>query len=160
MIYTLNDLGLPEAVGQFARQPAGIIFFAGGPGSGRTTSAAVLAENVASTTGRKVATLNKIGPEVLRDEREAGATAFLIDGPLSVDGLAAMVEAATGGALVIATMPGDRHPYSTLVDIVQAAEDWSGRLRRDFDAALYAIIHQSLAGSALQTEVHFHDDWR
>lgn len=60
-----------------------------------------------------------------------------------------MVTAASHGALVIATMDGGPHPYSRLLDVVQAAEDWSGKLRRDFDAALYAIIQLTLVDDVL-----------
>lgn len=161
MTSSLNDLGIPESAGQFAHQRAGLIFFAGAPGSGRTTSAAALAGHITSTTGRDVKAVGKdAAAAVLQDEMEAGATAFLIDGPLGVDRLAAMVEAAVGGALIVATLSAANHPYAVLVDTIQAAEDWTGRLRRDFDATLYAIIQQKLSGDVLEAEVHFNSDSR
>ena len=74
----------------------------------------------------------------------------------SVDGLWALTRAASNGALVVATMAADNHPYSRLVDLICLAEDWSGSFRRDFDAVLYAVIHREPASGREQPEAQIH----
>lgn len=149
---------LPEIALRFAGQSAGLIVFAGGPKSGKTTAATALAEHVRSTTERAI---SGPGPGVASLAMGEGHSdrpgVLLLDTTMTVDGLAAAIEAAAAGDLVIVTMTGDRAVYSGLLDCVQAAEDWSGKLRRDFDAALYAIIHQSISNGVPAVEVvHTH----
>lgn len=159
----LNDLGLPGAVGRFSQEPAGLIVFAGGKGSGYRESAYALAEHVASTTGRAVVAISSspmpsgisvrhrtasgyhATAHAIREEAACtGWPVILADATLDTDTLGEMVKAAAAGIPVIATMESEREsPYAHLVDLIWAAEDWGGGFRRDFDDALYAVVTQT-----------------
>lgn len=148
----LSDLDLPDVVRQFANERSGLIVFAG---DSSRPAAYALAEHTAAATGRTVTALTTrpVPPdstaqrrdgtisEAISDESQQKAPVLLIETRLTADSLADMVAAASQGALVITEMAsGHQNPYLHLVDLIQASEDWDGALRRDFDAALYAII--------------------
>jgi Tfp pilus assembly pilus retraction ATPase PilT len=164
--------GLMEA---FALEQSGLIVFAGGPGSGRTTSAYAMAEHflaagrpvVAISTGpavgtdvrhRPVSRRSDI-PDAVRAEAAAGSAALLVDCDQDTDSLAAIVEAATSGSVMIATLNNrGTGSYTHLLNLVEAAEDWDGNLRRDFESSLYAVVTQALVetttGTTLAAEIH------
>lgn len=156
-------------------EPSGLIVFAGGPGSGRTTSAHALADRI-TDDGRSVVEISAgpaVGntarrhrvarrsdiPAAVRAEAAAGAPVLLVDADQDADSLSAIVDAATAGALVIVTLNNrGAGSYIHLLNLIEAAEDWTGRLRTDFDAALCAVITQTMietaAGTTLKAEIH------
>lgn len=122
-------MDIAELTARFTAEPSGLLVFAG---SGRYASADAVAKAI-SGTGRAVTAVAAgevppTGVSVIRADIK------------SIDSLWTLVEAATRGALVIAELDADSHPYRRLVDLVQAAEDWEGDFRRDFEAALYAVV--------------------
>lgn len=166
---------LPGLLESFTHQQSGLIVFAGGRGSGRTTSAYALAERVAAA-GRCVVAISEgpvIGtavrahpvrrrrdiPDAVRAEAAAGATVLLVDSDQDTDSLSSLVEAAAAGALVIATLDNrGTGSYIHLLNLIEAAEDWGGGLRADFEACLCAVITQTLAdtesGATLAADIH------
>lgn len=173
----LNDLNLPEVVSRFSYESAGLIVFAGANGSGNA-SAYAMAEHVGSAAGRKVTAISSatattpvttaIGrrsaagygelARAIREESAVDGAAILVEARFSPDILREIVSA-SGGGLVIATMDSDRqYPYVELIDLIWAAEDEDGGFRRDFEAALYAVVTQKIvdtgSGKVLETHVH------
>lgn len=166
--------GFSQALDGFLLEQSGLIVFAGGPGSGRTTSAYALVERivasglpaVAISTGPVVDSsvrhrpVNHCGdiPDAVRAEMAAGTAVLLVDSDQDADSLSAMVDAVTEGALVIATLDNrGTDSYIHLLNLIESAEDWGGHLRGDFDAWLYAVITQALietpAGPTLTAEL-------
>lgn len=166
----IDTLSLPDAALQFAGNPRGILFLSGAAGSGRSTTAHALAAYVraAGHTVTVISTGDQSAPRglsshwrqagpgavtrMVQEEAGKGTDVIVVDAAPTVDSLGAIVDAAASGAAVVATMPGTstENAYSHLVDLVQAAQDWSGSLRRNFDTVLFAIIHQALTGSGAE----------
>jgi Tfp pilus assembly pilus retraction ATPase PilT len=166
---------LSDLLNSFALESSGLIVFAGGPGSGRTTSSHTLAERIAAT-GRSVVAISagpamgtavrhrpvdgRSGiPDAVRAETASGTEVLVVDSDQDVDSLSAIVGAAAAGALVVATLNNrGTGSYSHLLNLIEAAEDWDGRLRADFDASLRAVVTQDLVesstGAVLEAEVH------
>lgn len=169
-IVSLDDLGIPEQVKRLADAPRGLILFTGPTGSGKSTSMAGLVDLINSTRDVRIFTLEdpvefthrskralvshrEIGvdtanfTEGLRRVRRQDPNVILVGEMRDHETIAAAIEAADTGHLVIATLHTNSAPETISRIINSFPAERQEQIRITLSSTLLAVIAQQLVPS-------------
>lgn len=166
-IVTLDDLGVPQQIKALAARPRGLILFTGATGSGKSTTMAGLVDLINETRSERVFTLEdpvefthsskkclishrEIGEDTpsfdegLRRVRREDPDVILIGEMRDYQTIAAAIEAADTGHLVIATLHTNSAPETISRIINQFPAAQQDQVRVTLASTLIAVISQTL----------------
>ncbi len=170
-ILTLEELGLPSSLHEFAQRPRGLVLVTGPTGSGKSTTLASLIDEINRTRAGHILTiedpiefLHKHG-RCLVNQREIGsdATGFadalraglrqdpdviLVGEMRDLETIATALTAAETGHLVFATLHtrGAASTIDRIIDVFSAEQQ--GQVRAQLAASLEGVVTQTLLPTA------------
>jgi twitching motility protein PilT len=184
---TLEDLGMPPSLHDFASKPRGLVLVTGPTGSGKSTTLAAIVDEINRTRRDHIMTIEdpieflhrhkscvvnqrEIGPdaisfaEALRGALRQDPDVILLGEMRDLETISTALTAAETGHLVFATLHTQDAPSTVdrLIDAFPAAQQ--GQVRVQVAATLQGIVTQTLlptadgAGRVPATEILFPDD--
>jgi len=168
---TLEDLGLPESLHEFATKPRGLVLVTGPTGSGKSTTLAAIIDEINRTRRDHIMTIEdpieflhrhkscivnqrEIGPdatgfaEALRGALRQDPDVILLGEMRDLETIATALTAAETGHLVFATVHTQDAPSTVdrLIDVFPGAQQ--SQVRVQIAATLQGIITQTLLPTA------------
>ena len=184
---TLQDLGLPESLYEFARKPRGIVLVTGPTGSGKSTTLAALIDYINANRSDHIITIEDpieflhLHKRCIVNQREIGSDAptfaaalrgalrqdpdvILLGEMRDLETISTALTAAETGHLVFATVHTQNAPSTVdrLIDVFPAAQQEQVRIQ--IAATLQGVVTQTLLpradgqGRAAALEILIPDD--
>jgi twitching motility protein PilT len=170
-ITTIDDLGLPPVIHEFAKKPRGLVLFTGPTGSGKSTSLAAIIDEINEAREEHILTIEDpieflhSHKKCLVNQRELGADAqsfamglkaalrqdpdvILVGEMRDLETIQTALTAAETGHLVFATLHTQDAPQTIdrIIDVFPAAQQ--GQVRVQLSVALQGIVTQTLLPTA------------
>jgi twitching motility protein PilT len=186
-IKTLEDLGLPSSLHEFAQKPRGLVLFTGPTGSGKSTSLAALIDEINRTRTDHIITIEdpieflhshkrcivnqrEVGTdaigfsEALRGALRQDPDVILLGEMRDLETISTALTAAETGHLVFATLHTQSAPSTIdrIIDVFPAAQQ--DQVRMQLANSLMGIVTQTLlpkadgSGRVCGLEILFLDD--
>jgi twitching motility protein PilT len=170
-IRTLEELGLPEQLGELAKKPRGLVLVTGPTGSGKSTTLATLIDQINGTRAEHILTIEdpieflhwhrrcivnqrEIGPdtssfaEALRAALRQDPDVILVGEMRDLETIATALTAAETGHLVFATLHTQSAPQTIdrIIDVFPAEQQ--DQVRIQLASTLQAVVTQTLVPTA------------
>jgi twitching motility protein PilT len=170
-ITSIDELGLPPVIHDFAKKPRGLVLFTGPTGSGKSTSLAAIIDEINDTREDHILTIEDPieflhnHKRCLVNQRELGADAssfaaglkaalrqdpdvILVGEMRDLETISTALTAAETGHLVFATLHTQDAPQTIdrIIDVFPAAQQ--GQVRVQLSVALQGIVTQTLLPTA------------